>query len=211
MQPGKYYILAITLIIAILALALGPLRSARADAAPKTDIQSRLVKAAIERTRHVVIYDGAYQKISYPMGDVSPLKGVCTDVVIRSYRKLGIDLQKEVHLHMRKHFASYPRIWGLKKPDTNIDHRRVPNLQVFFKAKGLSLAVTKNASDYRPGDLVTWMLPNNLPHIGIVVNRKSRDNKRFMVVHNIGLGPRMEDMLFDYKITGHYRYNGPGK
>lgn len=172
------------------------------------DFKNSLVKAAIERTKHLVIYDGAYKRIAYPMGDVSQRKGVCTDVVIRAYRKIGIDLQKDVHEHMRKNFSSYPKNWGLKRTDTNIDHRRVPNLRVFFRAKGTQLAVTKRASDYQPGDLVTWLLPGNLPHIGIVINKKSADKKRFLIVHNIGMGPQMEDMLFSYKITGHYRYSG---
>jgi len=207
MQAPKYYIVAAIIVMAIIILALGPPNTATANPANET-FSKKLVKAAIERTKHFVIYDGSYKRLAYPMGDVSPRKGVCTDVVIRTYRKLGIDLQKDVHVHMRKNFSRYPKIWGLKKTDTNIDHRRVPNLQVFFRAKGTSLAVTKKASNYKPGDLVTWMLPGNLPHIGIVVNKKSADNKRYLIVHNIGLGPRMEDMLFHYKITGHYRYRG---
>ncbi len=181
--------------------------------ADKSDnkILSNLVNAALERTKNLVIYDGSYKRIKYPMGDVSPLKGVCTDVVIRSYRKLGIDLQREVHLDIRSNFKKYPANWGLKKPDTNIDHRRVPNLRVFLSRHGKSLSVTKNSKDYKPGDLVTWKLDNNLPHIGIVVNKRSADGKRPLIVHNIGLGPRLEDMLFRYKITGHYRYYGPKK
>ena len=208
MQPVKYYIYMAVAIITLLTLVIGPLKSATAIPPEQESVQSKLVKAAIDRTKHLVVYNGAYKRIPYPMGHVSPLIGVCTDVVIRSYRKLGIDLQKDVHVHMRKNFARYPKIWGLKKTDTNIDHRRVPNLQVFFRAKGLSLPISKRASDYKPGDLVTWMLPGNLPHIGIVVNKKSKDKKRFMIVHNIGMGPKMEDMLFDYRITGHYRYSG---
>ena len=165
-----------------------------------------LSNAALERTKHFVIYNGSYKKISYPNGDVPAHFGVCTDVVIRSYRALGIDLQKLVHEDMKSHFNSYPKNWGLKRTDTNIDHRRVPNLQVFFSRKGQSLTVTNNSRDYKTGDLVTWKLNNNLPHIGIVVNRRSKDGKRPLIVHNIGLGPRLEDMLFDYTITGHYRY-----
>lgn len=166
----------------------------------------KLIEAAKERTRHSVEYDGSYVRIDYPNGDVPNDKGVCTDVIIRAYRKVGIDLQVEVHKDMKAHFKLYPKIWGLSKPDTNIDHRRVPNLQVFFERKGQKLRVTQNADDYKPGDLVTWMLPGNLPHIGIVVDKKSWITKRYLIVHNVGLGPRMEDFLFDYPITGHYRY-----
>ena len=165
-----------------------------------------LIAAAKERTRYDVVYDGSYVAIPYPMGDVPTDKGVCTDVIIRSYRKIGIDLQVEVHRDMKAHFRKYPKIWGLSRPDPNIDHRRVPNLQVFFRRKGEQLPVSDRAEDYRPGDLVTWMLPGNLPHIGIVVDRKSRDGKRFLIVHNIGRGPKMEDTLFDFPITGRYRY-----
>lgn len=164
----------------------------------------------MQRTEHDVVYDGSYISISYPNGDVPANIGVCTDVIIRSYRKLGIDLQKELHEDIAKNFDLYPsrRIWGLGKPDRNIDHRRVPNLQVFFQRHGQELAVSDKADDYKPGDLVTWMLPGNLPHIGIVVNKRSADNKRPLIVHNIGAGPKMDDMLFRFKITGHYRYSG---
>ena len=128
--------------------------------------------------------------------------------MIRSYRALGIDLQQLIHEDMKAHFRSYPKNWGLKRTDTNIDHRRVPNLQVFFTRRGQSLKVTHNPGDYQPGDLVTWHLDNNLPHIGIVVDRRSADGKRPLIVHNIGDGPKLEDRLFAFKITGHYRYTG---
>jgi len=169
-----------------------------------------LIKAAKERTFHDVTYDGSYYSISYPNGDVPTNVGVCTDVVIRSFRKVGVDLQKKVHEDMAGNFSLYPskRIWGLTKPDKNIDHRRVPNLQVYFERFGKSLQVTSNAKDYMPGDLVTWMLPGNLPHIGIVIDEKSSDGKRPLIAHNIGAGPKINDILFDYLITGHYRYNG---
>ena len=167
----------------------------------------RLSNAALSLTKDHVVYDGSYRQIPYPNGDVPKNIGVCTDVVIRAYRKLGIDLQKEVHEDMKANFSKYPKTWGLKSTDTNIDHRRVPNLQVFFTRKGTSIPVTKNADDYKPGDLVTWMLTPSLPHIGIVVNRKSADGKRYMIVHNIGRGQELEDCLFNYNISGHYRYN----
>ncbi|VUD53731.1 hypothetical protein TDB9533_01893 [Thalassocella blandensis] len=171
-------------------------------------VSAALVSAAKERTKHFVIYDGSYQKIAYPWGDVEKNRGVCTDVIIRSYRQLGIDLQQEVHEDMTQNFHVYPskRIWGHNKPDRNIDHRRVPNLQTFFERKGTSLPITDNPTDYLAGDIVTWMLPGNLPHIGIVVDEKNRGGLRRKVVHNIGRGPKMDDMLFAYDITGHYRY-----
>lgn len=170
------------------------------------DLVDDLIRAAKERTRHHVVYDGSYRRIEFPNGDVPKDRGVCTDVIVRSYRKVGVDLQVEVHEDMKANFHRYPGIWGLSKPDPNIDHRRVPNLQVFFRRNGRELAVTDHPENYRPGDLVTWMLPGNLPHIGLVVDRKSDDGKRYLIVHNIGRGPRMEDALFDYPITGHYRY-----
>ncbi|EGU55926.1 hypothetical protein VINI7043_27365 [Vibrio nigripulchritudo ATCC 27043] len=169
---------------------------------------NELVDAAMERTEHFVIYDGSYVSIPYPNGDVAPNKGVCTDVIIRSYRTLDIDLQKRVHEDIKAHFDQYPskRIWGLSRPDKNIDHRRVPNLQAYFKRHGESLRVSQKGTNYKPGDIVTWMLPGNLPHIGIVVDQRSEDGERPLIVHNIGFGPKMDDMLFDYQITGHYRY-----
>jgi uncharacterized protein YijF (DUF1287 family) len=171
----------------------------------------KLSAAAIERTYLTVRYDPAYVRIPYPNGDVPPGTGVCTDEVIRSYRALGVDLQREVHEDMQQNFSAYPnqRRWLLSHTDTNIDHRRVPNLRVFFSRKGESLPITSRAEDYLPGELVTWDLGGNVPHIGIVVNKKSPDSGRYMVEHNIGSGPRIEDVLFSWKITGHYRYFGP--
>jgi uncharacterized protein YijF (DUF1287 family) len=173
----------------------------------------RLVAAAIERTHHSVRYVSAYIRIPYPGGDVPADTGVCTDEIIRSYRAVGVDLQKEVHEDMVRNFGAYPnnRRWLLAHPDSNIDHRRVPNLMVFFQRKGESLPTTTKATDYAPGDLVTWDLGGGVPHIGIVVDQKSGPSGRYMVVHNIGEGPKMEDVLFNWKITGHYRYFGPGK
>ena len=171
----------------------------------------RLVAAAIERTHHVVRYDPSYVRIPYPGGDVPADTGVCTDEVIRAYRAIGVDLQKEVHEDMVKNFAAYPRNWRWlsARPDANIDHRRVPNLMVFFQRNGEMLAKSDHAAGYSPGDLVTWDLGGGVPHIGIVVDRKSPDAGRYMIVHNIGQGPKMEDVLFNWKITGHYRYYGP--
>ncbi|BEU01482.1 DUF1287 domain-containing protein [Agarivorans sp. OAG1] len=170
-------------------------------------LSQQLVDAALARTEHTVIYNGAYFALDYPNGDVPEHFGVCTDVLIRSYRALGIDLQVQVHEDMKQHFSQYPskRIWGLSRTDRNIDHRRVPNLQVFFTRHGESLAVSDSASSYLPGDIVTWMLPGNLPHIGIVSDQYTAAGVP-KIVHNIGLGPQLNDMLFSYQITGHYRY-----
>jgi uncharacterized protein len=166
----------------------------------------RLVDAARIQTQSRVVYDGQYTRIPYPMGDVPANRGVCTDVVIRAYRALGIDLQALVHEDMRANFSLYPRLWGLKKPDPNIDHRRVPNLQRFFERAGAKVTRAQ-AESYLPGDLVTWILPGNLPHIGIVSDRHARNSDRPLVIHNIGAGPAEEDMLHAYPITGHYRYH----
>lgn len=171
----------------------------------------KLIAQAIAQTKIEVTYDPAYTQISYPNGDVASNKGVCTDVVIRSYRGVGVDLQKEVHEDMQKHFSEYPKYWKLKKPDTNIDHRRVPNLMIFFKRHGAELPISQKPEDYKPGDMVTWNLqgkntPGGITHIGIVINQKSTDGKRFMIAHNIGAGNKIDDILFDYVIIGHYRY-----
>jgi uncharacterized protein YijF (DUF1287 family) len=168
-----------------------------------------LVVAAHERTKHFVIYKPSYVRLDYPMGDVPANTGVCTDVVIRAYRAaLGIDLQVKVHEDMSAQFEAYPseRIWGLQRPDKNIDHRRVPNLRAFFERHGQSLPISQQGSDYQAGDIVTWRLSKGQPHIGIVTERVSADGKRPLIVHNIGLGPKLDDMLFDYEITGRYRY-----
>lgn len=167
--------------------------------------RAQLVEAAREQTRYTLHYDGSYQRIAYPMGDVPIDRGVCTDVVIRAYRALGKDLQQLVHEDMQAHFALYPKNWGLSRPDRNIDHRRVPNLHTYFKRFGQSLPVTEN-SDLQPGDLLTWMLPGNLPHIGVVSDRRSADGKRPLIIHNIGVGVQEEDALNVAPLTGHYRF-----
>jgi uncharacterized protein YijF (DUF1287 family) len=164
--------------------------------------------AALDRTQHAVRYDPAYIRLTYPGGDVPADTGVCTDEVIRAYRAVGIDLQKEVHEDMAANFSTYPTKWHRQSPDANIDHRRVPNLIVFFTRKGESLPITDHAEDYAPGDLVTWDLGRGLTHIGMVVDRKTLFTRRYMIVHNIGAGPKLEDVLFAWKITGHYRYFG---
>jgi uncharacterized protein YijF (DUF1287 family) len=169
---------------------------------------SGLSEAAIELTYHRVSYDASYYSIPYPNGDIPADKGVCSDVVIRAYRKTGIDLQAEVHKDMSVNFHKYPAIWGLKKPDKNIDHRRVPNLMIFFFRNGTSKPLSLNAADYKPGDIVVWDLGNGVTHIGIVTGKKSKDQKRNLVVHNIGNGQEISDCLFNYKIIGHYFYDG---
>jgi uncharacterized protein len=173
-----------------------------------TNKTQTLIAAAIAQTRDNITYNGAYFKITYPTGDIPAQYGVCTDVIIRAYRKLGIDLQQLVHEDMRENFLRYPakKNWGQTKTDTNIDHRRVPNLQTFFTRHGKKLITSNKPQDYLAGDLVTWMLPGNLPHIGIVTDQRSTDGLRPLIVHNIGAGPQLEDMLFDYTINGHYRY-----
>lgn len=151
-------------------------------------------------------YDSSYRRIPYPGGDVPLSSGVCTDVIIRAYRHAGTDLQLLVHQDMKANFGAYPKNWGLRRPDPNIDHRRVPNLGTFFKRKGGRLAVTRRGADYRPGDVVTWRLSSGVPHIGLISDIPSRSTDRFLVVHNIGSGAQIEDVLFSYEITGHYRF-----
>jgi uncharacterized protein YijF (DUF1287 family) len=171
------------------------------------DFFLRLSDAAIELTLDRVKYDPSYFVIKYPNGDVPANKGVCTDVIVRAYRKMGIDLQQAVHEDMLGNFSVYPKNWGLKKPDKNIDHRRVPNLSTFFTRHGSSLKPTTIPEDYQPGDIVTWDLGSGVTHIGIVVKKRSDDNNRFLIVHNIGNGQEISDCLFSFRVTGHYRYN----
>lgn len=179
-------------------------------AVTRQDFTKRLVAAAVERTHHSVTYDPGYVAIDYPGGDVPADSGVCSDEVIRVYRVLGIDLQKEVHEDIVKNSSAYPLDrWKQTHPDRSIDHRRVPNLMVFFARNGEDLTVTDQSGDYRPGDLVAWDLGNGHLHIGMVVDQKGLLSRRHMIVHNIGAGPKMEDVLFDWKIIGHYRYFGP--
>ena len=170
------------------------------------NFQSRLSDAAIFLTKTYVRYDPAYVVIKYPNGDVPANRGVCTDVVIRAYRKLGIDLQQRVHEDMLRNFKKYPRNWGLPAPDPNIDHRRVPNLMVFFSRFGRVLRISKDPRDFKPGEIVTWDLGKGLTHIGLVVNKRSADGRRFLIVHNIGGGQELSDCLFSYRIIGHYSY-----
>ena len=190
--------------IALLLTAL--LLSAQAFAKPIPS--ATFIRAAAALENPAVRFVPAYRRIAYPMGDVPAGEGVCADVVVRAYRAVGIDLQKLVHEDMAHHFALYPRTWRMRAPDPNIDHRRVLNLRVFFARHGKALKITSDAVDYKPGDLVTWNLDprGSTPHIGIVMPRRSADGKRPLILNNLGQGQIYEDILFAYKITGHYRY-----
>ncbi len=194
-----------------IAALLGVFLFNGAAQAQNSNFGARLSEAAIERTQHRVTYDPAYVRLDYPGGDVAADTGVCADVVVRALRVLNIDLQKLVHEDMREAFSAYPNHWGLSRPDTNIDHRRVPNLETFFTRKGASLVVSDAPSVYQPGDIVAWNLRGAdggwLPHIGIIT-ADIAPSGRPMIVHNIGAGPRLEDVLFNWEITGHYRLGG---
>lgn len=178
-----------------------------AQESSNSDFYVVLAQAALERTQAQVSYNGAYYSLNYPNGDVPAEVGVCTDVVVRSYRKLNIDLQSLVHQDMSENFSVYPRLWGLSKPDPNIDHRRVPNLMRFFERQGATMSISPDPGDYRAGDIVAWDLGHGIKHIGVVSNKEGGGG-RPLIVHNIGQGPQLEDMLFNYVIIGHYRYGG---
>ncbi len=166
----------------------------------------QLADSALTLTNQHIVYDPGYYLIDYPDGDIPEGRGVCTDVIIRAYRKLGIDLQKEIHEDIAANFEKYPNKWGLTKPDKNIDHRRVPNLMVFFERYGEMKPITRNGEDYAPGDIIAWDLGGGVTHIGIAINKKSPDGKRCLIVHNIGYGQEVADCLFEFTIIGHYRY-----
>lgn len=177
--------------------------AASASANPALDF----VSAARAQVGVTLRYDPAYTVLTYPGGDVPMERGVCTDVIVRAMRKLGIDLQRDVHEEMARSFSVYPHLWDLRRPDRNIDHRRVPNLMCFFERKGKKLPIGKAAGDFQPGDLVTCTVPPRLPHIMVVSDRRSpTDPERPLVIHNIGAGAQEEDALFEYPHTGHYRW-----
>ena len=189
------------------AILAAGLCSFAAASAQGEEFGARFSAAAIDRTSHRVVYDPAYVRLSYPMGDVAPDRGVCADVVVRALRALGLDLQQLVHEDMRANFSAYPAHWGLTRPDSNIDHRRVPNLETFLTRKGARRTPSDDSAEYLPGDIVAWNLRGDegwLPHIGVVTDRIGPSG-RPMVVHNIGAGPKLEDVLFDWPMTGHYR------
>lgn len=171
------------------------------------DVRGRLVAGAKSQVGVTRVYDSSYRQLRYPGGDVPPERGVCADVIVRAFRHAGLDLQVLVHEDMKASFGSYPRNWGLRRPDANIDHRRVPNLATFFRRRGASLRVSQQGADYQPGDVVTWRLPGvGLPHIGIVSDVPEPGTDRYRMVHNIGAGAQMEDVLFAFEVTGHFRW-----
>ena len=165
-----------------------------------------VIDGAIDQVGKTTSYDPSYQKIDYPNGDVPIETGVCSDVIVRAFRKVGLDLQKDVHEDMKRNFSAYPTRWGLSGPDANIDHRRVPNLMTYFTRQGKSLPISDRSDNFLPGDIVTWDLGLGSEHIGMVVNVWYKPSQRYLIVHNIGAGTRMDDILFAWKITGHYRF-----
>ena len=194
------------------ARSTGPLRPPEKDTevhafAPNSSPALKAtIDGAIEQVGKTTGYDPSYQKLEYPNGDVPIETGVCSDVIVRAFRKADIDLQKEVHEDMKSNFFAYPTKWGLKDPDANIDHRRVPNLMTFFARKGKSVTSVAGSENFLPGDVVTWDMGFGTDHIGMVVNVWYKPTQHYLIVHNIGAGTRMEDVLFAWKITGHYRY-----
>ena len=177
-----------------------------ASLAHAQDEIARVLAAAHAQVGVTVLYDPGYRTLVYPGGDVPLDRGVCSDVIVRAWRAAGIDLQAELHRDMRKDFAAYPKIWRLSRPDPNIDHRRVPNLETWLRRRGSSVAVSRDPVDYLPGDLVSWRLERGEPHIGIVSDLRSADGQRPLIVHNIGAGAQVEDVLFRWRISGHFRY-----
>lgn len=190
----------------IASITPGPVSPAQS--APSNPRAKKLVAAARAQIGVTTAYDPAYRTLAYPDGDVPRSRGVCTDVVIRAYRDgLGLDLQKRVHEDMKAHFAAYPAKWGLHRPDRNIDHRRVPNLQTFFTRQKAAIVPPGPDSDvFLPGDVVTLILPGALDHVVIVSDTMTPDGKRPLVIHNIGNGTQEEDALSAFRISGQYRF-----
>ena len=203
MLKGFGYALLLTVIAAGCARPSPRTQPAAVELAPAV---RSVVDSAKAQTQVTTGYDPSYVKIAYPGGDVPPQTGVCSDVVIRAFRAAGVDLQRQVHEDMARAFSSYPRKWGLTKPDSNIDHRRVPNLMVYFQRSGKAVAITSDARDYAPGDVVAWDLGGGVTHIGVVTDAADAATGRYWVVHNIGAGARLEDVLFAWTVIGHYRY-----
>ena len=190
-------------------VAFGSIQSQTADgqASASSAITKKVIASAEEQTKVTRSYAPGYARISYPGGDIPRQSGVCTDVLIRALRDgAGIDLQKEIHVDMIGNFSAYPQRYGLKKPDSNIDHRRVPNLMTYFTRHGTAVPITQDASDYHPGDFVAWDLGRGTLHIGLVSDTWNESTNRYSIIHNIGAGTNKEDRLFDWKIIGHYRY-----
>ena len=199
-------VLRVTRAVALgLTLAWSALFATTAVASPLAESGDDIVAAARQQVGVTLGYDGSYRRLDYPAGDVEPSTGVCSDVVIRALRVVGLDLQVGVHEDMRAAFDRYPALWGLRKPDRNIDHRRVPNLETWFARHAQSIKRSANPADYLAGDIVSWRLDSGLPHIGIVSDR--RIDGRPLVIHNIGAGAQEEDVLFAWRQIGHYRLN----
>ncbi len=190
----------------VLLLLSGALAAAPAPLAERSERVRAVVEAAVAQVGVTIHYDPGYRRLRYPGGDLPADRGVCTDVLIRAFRAVGVDLQVLVHEDMTRAFSAYPQAWGLKGPDPNIDHRRVPNLMTLFRRKGKVLPVTARAEDYLPGDVVAWRLPSGVPHVGLIADRPSGAPGRMKVVHNIGAGAQLEDVLFAWPITGHARW-----
>jgi uncharacterized protein YijF (DUF1287 family) len=190
-------------VLAIAAPTPPVVRPLPANASPQL---KPFLEGAVGQSEVTTGYDPSYVKIDYPNGDVSSETGVCSDVVVRAFRKVGIDLQKEVHEDMQRAWAEYPRRWGARGTDSNIDHRRVLNLMKYFERQGKSLPVTDNRAAYQPGDIVAWQLSEGVEHVGILTNLASDPDKHYLIVHNIGAGAQIEDVLLGWKIIGHYRY-----
>lgn len=188
-----------------LPLILASLHPLEAQTRPPESRLTVLIAAAVEQSGVTTSYDPAYVKLPYPNGDLPINTGVCSDVLIRAFRKIGLDLQKTIHEDMVKHFQKYPKAWGLRKPDANIDHRRVLNLMCFFKRKGWEIPISTRQQDYLPGDIVAWRLDNNLPHIGLVTDQVGPLSGNHLLCHNIGQGVQIEDAVFAWKIIGHFR------
>ena len=188
-------------------LLFGMLLSAGPSAAGPVP-SAKFLRAAAALENRGVTFDRGYHRIAYPLGDVPANTGVCADVVVRAYRGIGIDLQRLVHEDMTRNFSVYPKLWGLHRPDSNVDQRRVLNLATFFRRYGTVLRITNDPRDYKPGDLVTWNLNprGSTPHIGVVMPGHSRDGQRPLILHNMGSGQIVQDILFSFKITGHFRY-----
>jgi uncharacterized protein YijF (DUF1287 family) len=193
---------AFAVLMGLLCLGAGGTQAA----APLSRQTTQVVAGAVDQTGYTRLYDPAYVQLAYPGGDPPPDRGVCSDVVVRAFRRAGVDLQKEVHEDMARHFAAYPKQWHLRAPDPNIDHRRVPNLMTYFTRMGKSMSISTRPEDYLPGDIVAWDLGNGLLHIGVVSDTRAQDSRDYEIVHNIGAGARLEDVLFSWTIIGHYRY-----
>lgn len=196
---------ACTIVVIAISIASAHAQSAPGDEPVASEPVREVIRAACAQVSVTKYYDPSYVRLAYPGGDVPIERGVCTDVVIRAFRAAGVDLQRSVHEDMRRAFDSYPKRWGLSRPDSNIDHRRVPNLATLFTRQGHSVAASPDAETYIPGDVVTWDLGGGVPHIGIVTARRDPDSNRRLIVHNIGNGAQLEDVLFHWKITGHFR------